>query len=40
MPIGLLGKKEGMTRVFTEHGDSIPVTVIKVEANKPFFLKR
>lgn len=34
MPIGLLGKKEGMTRVFTEHGDSIPVTVIKVEANK------
>lgn len=34
MPIGLLGKKEGMTRFFTEGGESIPVTVIKVEANK------
>ena len=29
----ILGQKVGMTQVFTEHGDSIPVTVIKVEQN-------
>lgn len=33
MTIGLVGKKCGMTRVFTENGDSLPVTVIEVEAN-------
>ena len=27
MPIGLVGRKAGMTRVFTDAGDSIPVTV-------------
>lgn len=32
--IGLVGKKVGMTRVFTEDGVSIPVTVIEVEANR------
>ena len=31
--IGLVGKKVGMTRIFTEDGVSIPVTVIEVEAN-------
>ncbi|MEL0238789.1 MAG: 50S ribosomal protein L3, partial [Gammaproteobacteria bacterium] len=31
MNIGLLGKKVGMTRVFTENGQSIPVTVLKME---------
>jgi large subunit ribosomal protein L3 len=34
MAIGLLGRKCGMTRVFTEDGASIPVTVIEVEPNK------
>ncbi|XKR65405.1 50S ribosomal protein L3 [Vibrio cholerae] len=32
--IGLIGRKVGMTRVFTEDGVSIPVTVIEVEANR------
>ena len=30
---GLIGKKCGMTRVFTEEGVSLPVTVIEVEPN-------
>ena len=34
MTIGLLGKKAGMTRVFTEDGASVPVTVIEVEPNR------
>mgnify|MGYP003574400993 FL=1 len=34
MAIGLIGKKAGMTRVFTEDGASIPVTVIHVEPNR------
>jgi large subunit ribosomal protein L3 len=34
MAIGLVGKKCGMTRVFTEDGVSIPVTVIEVLPNK------
>ncbi len=33
MSIGLLGKKVGMTRVFTENGQSVPVTVLKIETN-------
>ena len=32
--IGLIGRKVGMTRVFTEDGVSIPVTVIEIEANR------
>jgi len=32
--IGLIGRKCGMTRVFTEAGDSVPVTVIEVLPNK------
>lgn len=32
--IGLIGRKIGMTRVFTEAGVSIPVTVIEIEANR------
>ncbi|MBC9129781.1 50S ribosomal protein L3 [Frischella sp. Ac48] len=32
--IGLVGRKVGMTRIFTEEGVSIPVTVIEVEANR------
>lgn len=34
MTIGVVGKKCGMTRVFQETGDSVPVTVIQVESNK------
>jgi len=34
MAIGLIGRKAGMTRVFTEEGESIPVTVIVVEPNR------
>ena len=30
---GLIGKKIGMTRVFNENGQSIPVTVLKIETN-------
>ena len=32
--IGLIGRKVGMTRIFTEAGVSIPVTVVEVEANR------
>ena len=34
MAIGLVGRKAGMTRVFTDDGASIPVTVIEVEPNR------
>jgi len=34
MAIGLIGRKLGMSRVFTENGDSIPVTVIDVSPNR------
>ena len=34
MAIGLVGRKCGMTRIFTEDGASIPVTVIEVEPNR------
>lgn len=34
MTMGLVGRKCGMTRVFTEAGDSIPVTVIEAEPNR------
>lgn len=34
MAIGLVGKKCGMTRIFTEAGVSIPVTVVEVTANR------
>jgi large subunit ribosomal protein L3 len=34
MSLGLLGRKVGMTRVFTDEGDSIPVTVVDVSNNR------
>jgi len=34
MAIGLIGRKAGMTRIFTEEGQSVPVTVIEVEDNR------
>jgi large subunit ribosomal protein L3 len=39
MTIGVVGRKAGMTRVFTEEGQSIPVTVIEVEPNRVTQLK-
>lgn len=33
MTIGVVGRKAGMTRIFTEDGASIPVTVVHVETN-------
>ncbi|MGP1439298.1 MAG: 50S ribosomal protein L3 [Treponema sp.] len=37
--IGLIGKKVGMTQVFDEAGNVIPVTVIKVEPNTVVSIK-
>jgi large subunit ribosomal protein L3 len=34
MSLGLVGRKVGMTRVFTEDGDTIPVTVVDVSRNR------
>lgn len=34
MSIGLVGRKSGMTRIFTEEGTSIPVTVVEVQPNR------
>jgi len=34
MAIGIVGRKRGMTRVFTEDGQSIPVTVVEAEPNR------
>ncbi|MFT4581847.1 MAG: large subunit ribosomal protein L3 [Gammaproteobacteria bacterium] len=34
MSLGLLGQKRGMTRLFTEEGESIPITVVEVLPNR------
>jgi large subunit ribosomal protein L3 len=34
MSLGLIGRKIGMTRIFTESGDSLPVTVVDVTGNR------
>jgi len=39
MAIGLIGKKCGMTRIFTEDGVSVPVTVIEAQTNRISQLK-
>jgi len=39
MAIGVVGRKRGMSRIFTEDGVSIPVTVIEVEPNRVTQLK-
>ena len=39
MTIGLVGLKRGMTRIFSEDGVSVPVTVIEVESNRVSQLK-
>ncbi|MFW6092959.1 MAG: 50S ribosomal protein L3 [Pseudomonadota bacterium] len=39
MSIGLVGRKAGMTRVFTEDGQSLAVTVIEVEPNRVTYVR-
>ena len=39
MTIGIVGRKVGMTRVFTDDGASLPVTVIEAEPNRVTQLK-
>lgn len=39
MTIGLVGKKCGMTRIFNESGESVPVTVLEVLPNKVVQIK-
>ncbi|MCG6872764.1 MAG: 50S ribosomal protein L3 [Gammaproteobacteria bacterium] len=39
MPLGLIGRKLGMSRFFTEDGRSVPVTVVEVEPNRVTQLK-
>tara|TARA_R110001592_G_scaffold173810_1_gene412523 strand:- start:1382 stop:2020 length:639 start_codon:yes stop_codon:yes gene_type:complete len=34
MAIGLIGRKAGMTRIFTDEGLSIPVTVVEIQNNR------
>jgi len=38
--LGLVGRKVGMTRVFTEDGDSLPVTVLDVADNRVSQIKK
>jgi large subunit ribosomal protein L3 len=40
MSLGLVGRKVGMTRVFTDDGDSIPVTVVDVSNNRVSQIKK
>ncbi|MBS1269898.1 MAG: 50S ribosomal protein L3 [Gammaproteobacteria bacterium] len=39
MTLGLVGKKVGMTRIFTDTGTTVPVTVLSVDANRVTQLK-
>ena len=34
MSLGLVGRKVGMTRIFTENGASVPVTVLEMSNNR------
>lgn len=34
MTLGLIGRKRGMTRIYTAEGEAVPVTVVEVEANR------
>lgn len=40
MSLGLIGRKIGMTRIFTENGESLPVTVIDVSNNRVTQIKK
>jgi len=39
MSIGLVGRKCGMTRIFSEDGASVPVTVLHIDANRVIQVK-
>ena len=39
MALGLIGRKRGMTRIYTAEGAAIPVTVVEVEPNRVMRLK-
>ena len=39
MSLGLIGKKQGMTRFFTEEGGSLPVTVVSIDTNTVIQIK-
>ncbi len=39
MALGLIGRKCGMTRVYTEAGDAVPVTVVEIEPNRVLRVK-
>lgn len=39
MSLGLIGRKVGMTRIFTDSGESLPVTVIDVSNNRVVQIK-
>ena len=34
MSLGLIGRKRGMTRIYTADGEAVPVTVVEVETNR------
>jgi len=40
MSLGLVGRKVGMTRIFTDDGDSLPVTVLEVADNRVTQMKK
>lgn len=40
MSLGLIGRKIGMTRIFTENGNSLPVTVIDTSNNRVTQIKK
>ena len=40
MSLGLIGRKVGMTRVFTEDGTTVPVTVLEVIPNRVTQIKK
>ncbi|WP_018865671.1 MULTISPECIES: 50S ribosomal protein L3 [unclassified Thioalkalivibrio] len=40
MALGLIGRKLGMSRVFTDDGVSVPVTVLEVDNNRVVQIKR
>lgn len=39
MTIGIIGRKRGMTRIFNDEGQSVPVTVIEAVPNRITQLK-
>lgn len=39
MTLGLIGEKCGMTRIFTKEGESLPVSVIKIDMNRVVQMK-